>query len=153
MALRKAAGPLPLEELAAMMRPRRPMPVMRGLAARLVSLGLAHATPDGYTAERLTFQQTRKSRGVHGRAGYRGLFLDRLGLHQPDREEAVAGQRSSTLRKLADTVAEERIAVPSRKAQFLADVGRGLARERKTHGEAVTLAATSRGGRATAYPQ
>jgi hypothetical protein len=47
------------------------------------------------------------------------------------------GESGGALLQLAGTVEEEKIGVRSRKAQFLADVGRGLARESRTHGDAV----------------
>ncbi len=47
------------------------------------------------------------------------------------------GESGGALRQLAGTVDEEKIVVRSRKAQFLADVGGGLAREARTHGDAV----------------
>lgn len=47
------------------------------------------------------------------------------------------GESGGTLLGLADAVREERLASRSRKAQFLADVGRGLAREPRKRDEAV----------------
>jgi transcriptional regulator with XRE-family HTH domain len=48
------------------------------------------------------------------------------------------GESGDAVRDLADAVDEQKLAIPSRKAQFLADVGRGLARETRTQAEAVT---------------
>jgi len=39
---------------------------------------------------------------------------------------------------MADAVEEQKLAARFREAQFLAEVGRGLARERRTQAEAVT---------------
>ena len=47
------------------------------------------------------------------------------------------GESGGALRNLAATVNEDKIVLRSRKAQFLADVGRGLARETRTQGDAV----------------
>jgi transcriptional regulator with XRE-family HTH domain len=47
------------------------------------------------------------------------------------------GESGGNVRKLADAVDEQKLLSRSRKAQFLADVGRGLAREPRTRQEAV----------------
>jgi transcriptional regulator with XRE-family HTH domain len=47
------------------------------------------------------------------------------------------GESGGAVRQMAGAVDEQKLAVCSRKAQFLADVGRGLARERRTQAEAV----------------
>jgi hypothetical protein len=47
------------------------------------------------------------------------------------------GESGSALLELASAVNEQKVVNRSRKAQFLADVGRGLAREQRTHPEAV----------------
>lgn len=47
------------------------------------------------------------------------------------------GESGGTVRELATNVNEQKLANRARKAQFLADVGRGLAREPRTRTEAV----------------
>ena len=47
------------------------------------------------------------------------------------------GESGGSVRELASAVNEQKLASRSRKAQFLADVGRGLAREQRTQAEAV----------------
>ena len=48
------------------------------------------------------------------------------------------GESGGAVRHLAGAVDEQKLAIRSRRAQFLADVGRGLARETRTQAEAVT---------------
>jgi non-ribosomal peptide synthetase component F len=48
------------------------------------------------------------------------------------------GESGGAVRELAGAVDEHKVITCSRKAQFLADVGRGLARETRTQAEAVT---------------